>query len=75
MICFANEKQAVRSYKAAFSDGKGGDRIGNVTEASIPEFRGEWLADGNTKKPFVLSRKSRSGRVADIVSRYGVQAA
>jgi hypothetical protein len=74
MLCFASEKQAVRAYKASFSDGKGKARIGKVTEASIPEFK-EWLVQGNTKKPFALPGKSRAERVADIVSRYGAQAA
>ena len=74
MICFASEKQAVRSYKAAFSDGKGADRIGRVTEVSIPEFK-EWLRDGNTKKPYAPVKKGKQEMVADIVARYGVKAA
>lgn len=50
MFGYLTKKAAVKSYKAHFSDGKGGDRLGAAVEMSIDEFK-EWLEKGNTKKP------------------------
>lgn len=51
MIGFASEQQALRGYKAGFSDGKGHDRIGRVHAVTVQEFK-DWLEHGNTKTPF-----------------------
>ena len=53
MIGFANLKHAKNAYENSFSDGKGKDRIGKITETTISQFK-SWLADGDTKKPFKL---------------------
>jgi hypothetical protein len=46
---FASKRQVISTYMAAFSDGKGGDRLGRVVEMSVPEFK-EWLKS-DTSKP------------------------
>jgi Inorganic Pyrophosphatase/ADP-Ribosyltransferase in polyvalent proteins len=70
MLGFGSEKQAINTYVKAFSDGKGKDRIGNVTGMTVSQFR-DWLQHGDTTKPFahVASRKER---VRDILARHGV---
>lgn len=50
LIAFGSIGQAVGVYKRAFSDGKGGERIGAVTTLSLPQLK-EWLKNGDTKKP------------------------
>ncbi len=50
MVGFASRDEAVSTYKAGFSDGKGHQRIGKVTRMSMAEFK-DWLKNGNTKKP------------------------
>jgi len=50
MLGFASRDEAVSTYKAGFSDGKGHQRIGKVTRMSMAEFK-DWLKNGNTKKP------------------------
>lgn len=42
--------QAVSLYAGGFSDGKGADRIGGVTELTVEEFR-QWVKSGDTRKP------------------------
>lgn len=42
--------EAMAIYRAGFSDGKGGDRIGGITEMHGQQFRG-WLDVGDHKKP------------------------
>lgn len=42
--------EALTTYKAGFSDGRGADRIGGVREFSRDEFK-DWLANGDTRKP------------------------
>jgi hypothetical protein len=50
MLGFATRKQAENTYLRGFSDGKGKQRMGHVTEADIAEFK-DWLNNGNTTKP------------------------
>lgn len=57
MLSFANKTEALRTYEKAFSDDKGRDRIGHVTEMGVAELK-DWLRSGNTKKPL-------RGRFAD----------
>lgn len=40
MLSYGGKDAALADYKKAFSDGKGADRIGVVTEMSIEKFRG-----------------------------------
>lgn len=41
---------ALDAYEKAFSDGRAPDRIADVAEMSVPEFK-DWLKDGDTTKP------------------------
>jgi len=45
-----NRAQAASLYRAGFSDMKGSQRLGAMTEMSVEQFRG-WLKEGNTAKP------------------------
>ncbi len=59
MIGFASKQQALETYRKGFSDGRGGDRIGALSEMTVPHFK-EWLVD--------KGRKSRAfgGRVQEF---------
>lgn len=50
LLSFPSREEAVKTYINAFSDNKGRDRIGSVTEMSIPEFRA-WANSPAAKKP------------------------
>jgi hypothetical protein len=67
-IGFGSETQVINTYKKAFSDGKGGDRLGRITSMTVRQFR-DWLEHGSQNKPFehVASRKER---VNDILKRH-----
>jgi hypothetical protein len=45
-----NEAAARKIYTGGFSDGRGADRIGAITEMNMDEFKG-WLTDGETTQP------------------------
>ena len=45
-----NLDDAYDLYTAGFSDGRGGDRAGAITEMDIGEFQG-WLEEGDTRRP------------------------
>ena len=47
MLGFSDMDAAEETYRAGFSDGKGGQRIGGMTEMSIDEFQA-WLQDEQT---------------------------
>jgi Inorganic Pyrophosphatase len=47
---FGSKAQFLAVYKKAFSDGKGGQRIGAIHEMTIPEFK-DWLKRGDTTRP------------------------
>ena len=47
---FASLDGVKRTYRAAFSDGKGDDRIGAIVEMPIETFK-TWLAEYDTTKP------------------------
>jgi hypothetical protein len=49
MLGFASEKQARDTYHRGFSDGRGKERLGHLTEMSIDRFK-HWLAD-DTESP------------------------
>jgi hypothetical protein len=49
MLGFDSHKDALLAYRKSFSDGKGIDRIGYVTEMSVGKFK-KWLKDGDTTK-------------------------
>lgn len=50
MLGFKSKGHALLTYRAGFSDGKGAQRQGAVTEMAIPELK-EWLASKETRKP------------------------
>ena len=50
MIGFASKRQAVDTYRKAFSDGRADDRIGHVATMTIDEFR-DWLRNQDTTRP------------------------
>ena len=66
MFSFPNRQQALAAYEKAFSDGKGRDRIGRVTELSVPEFK-RWLDRGDTTKPMT---KSNINAALEVARRY-----
>lgn len=44
LIGFSSKEQALGTYRKGFSDGRGGDRIGAVSEMTVPHFK-EWLKE------------------------------
>ena len=56
---FASPQQVKATYHKAFSDGKAGERLGNIVEMSIEHFK-YWLENGDTKKPAAHAVKSMS---------------
>ena len=50
MAGFDSMEQAVETYDAGFSDGRGPDRRGDVVEMSTAEFK-EWIKSSDTTKP------------------------
>lgn len=59
LVGYMDKAAALADYEAAFSDGKAKDRIGAVSELSLPEFKA-WLK-GDTKKPLALKRFAAGG--------------
>lgn len=49
-IGYKDKSSVLDTYHKAFSDGRAGDRIGDVHELSIKELK-KWLVSGNAKKP------------------------
>lgn len=49
-IGFPSKSAVIATYHKAFSDGKGPDRFGHITEMPIDQFK-KWLESGDTKKP------------------------
>ena len=52
LLGFSSEKEALKTYRAGFSDGK--DRVKHVKRMTISEFR-DWLERGNTSKPIKVA--------------------
>jgi N12 class adenine-specific DNA methylase len=50
MMGFPDEATALATYDAGFSDGRGPERRGSVTQMTAAEFR-EWLASGDQSQP------------------------
>lgn len=67
MLGFTSRKEALETYVRGFSDGAGPDRIGNVREMSMDEFRG-WLKEGDTSAP---AAEPHADEFADIVDDVG----
>lgn len=59
LLGFASEREAVETYCAAFSDGKGKDRIASVEVMSMDGFK-DWLKRGDT------TRRIASNRVVEL---------
>jgi hypothetical protein len=65
LLSFPTREAALAAYEKAFSDGKGRQRIGAVTELSVPAFK-NWLARGDTKKPMGKVARASGGRVQNL---------
>lgn len=63
MLCFKTRQDAISVYKRAFSDGKGADRIGAVTEMSIDEFKNWLKSPTRTKRPAGMKGYANGGAV------------
>lgn len=50
MLGYTSSDDALTAYHAAFSDGRGGERIDNVMPMSMGEFK-DWLKQGDTTAP------------------------
>lgn len=50
VLAVKNAEEARRIYSEAFSDGRGEDRIGAITELSMDDFK-VWMKSHKTKKP------------------------
>ena len=64
MLGFPTREEAVSTYKKAFSDGKGADRIGGVREMHVEKFK-RWLRDGDTTKPARRAEFADGGTVRE----------
>lgn len=54
MMAFKNKTEATDVYIRSFSDGKGKERIGSMTELSIAQFK-TWMATGDMTLPLDMS--------------------
>lgn len=50
LIGFPSRQAALDTYEAAFSDGRGAERAGGVTELTVDEFK-DWLGKGKRTRP------------------------
>lgn len=60
MLGYANRAQALKDYRAAFSDDRGHQRIGKISEMNVADFK-DWLRNDDTTKP--LMERASGGRV------------
>ena len=66
MLGFDSQEQALEAYEAGFSDGKGKDRMGAVTEMPVDEFK-QWAREGDTTKPMALPEATAPAEIAPPV--------
>jgi len=59
-IGFSAPQQVKNTYHAAFSDGRGKDRLAHLEEMTVAQFK-DWLKDGETTKP--IKRRADGGRI------------
>lgn len=57
LMGFGSREEALKTYEAGFSDGKGAQRAGAVTEMAVEQFR-EWVDKGDTKAPLAYKPKA-----------------
>lgn len=50
MVGFPSRREALNTYRAAFSDGRGNERMGGVAELDVDTFR-DWLGKGKRSRP------------------------
>lgn len=62
MLRAKDEKHAVDTYVASYSDGKGPDRLGNIHEVTAPELK-DWLDSANTAEPITATLDRDMDRV------------
>lgn len=71
MLGFDNADNAMNSYRAAFNDGRGHDRIGAVTSMNMEQLK-SWLKEGDTKKalaPQITKPDARSASSQEPASQ------
>lgn len=61
LMGFPSLEAARIAYEAAFSDGRGPERIGNITPMSLDELK-TWLREGDTKNPIGQTALSFDGK-------------
>lgn len=72
MLSYGSKDAALADYKKAFSDGKGADRVGTVTEMSIDKFR-DWVKSSAAKKP-LRNNYAAGGKVMPLIKSGSKQA-
>lgn len=55
---FPDKRAVTATYEKAFSDGKARDRLGEITELSVEDFK-HWLKAGDTKQPMSKQKPNR----------------
>lgn len=63
MLGFPDQKEALDTYRAGFSDGRGEERIGGVAYMTIQQFK-DWLKNGSTDNH--VTGVQEVGKVADV---------
>ena len=51
MLDFATLEDAKAAYQSSYTDGRGAERMGSITQISTPDFK-KWLASKRTARPF-----------------------
>lgn len=64
LIGYPDRTSAINAYDRAFSDGRGVERIGDITTMSVDEFK-TWLGEGNTKRPAGDTGRATTAEVDD----------
>lgn len=73
-VFFDSWAEAQTMYVAAFSDGRGHERMGHVSSMSFDEFRA-WLAEGPRREPESMPLSKAAGQPRDDGGRYAAAAA
>lgn len=69
MVGFPSQAQAEATYKRGFSDGKGEDRMGEVTPMTVADFK-EWVLKGDTAKAVAYVKKRKVSETLSIVEQF-----
>jgi N12 class adenine-specific DNA methylase/predicted RNA methylase len=58
-----DEAEVAGIYEGAFSDGRGGSRLQDITETNVAGLK-DWIANGDTSKPFGTAPSLKQGALA-----------